>query len=50
MEDPLSDRVLGGEFQNGDQVLVTMNPDGEVVLEREAGVKDVAEPEEAPVV
>ena len=51
VEDPLSDRVLSGEFQNGDAVLVTMNPDGEVVLEREAGVKEVeAEPEVEPVV
>jgi ATP-dependent Clp protease ATP-binding subunit ClpC len=34
VEDPLSDRVLGGEFQNGDSVLVTMNSEGEIVLER----------------
>jgi ATP-dependent Clp protease ATP-binding subunit ClpC len=47
VEDPLSDRVLSGEFQDGDSVLVSMNSEGEVVLERV-----VAEPqkEEAPAV
>jgi len=50
VEDPLSDRVLSGEFQNGDSVLVTMNPDGEVILEREAGIKEVEEPDVEPVV
>jgi ATP-dependent Clp protease ATP-binding subunit ClpC len=47
VEDPLSDRVLGGEFQDGDSVLVTLNSEGEVVLERV-----LAEPqkEEAPAV
>jgi ATP-dependent Clp protease ATP-binding subunit ClpC len=50
VEDPLSDRVLGGEFHNGDSVLVTMNPEGEIVLEREEGVREPeTEPEEAPV-
>jgi ATP-dependent Clp protease ATP-binding subunit ClpC len=33
VEDPLSDRLLGGEFHNGDAILVTLNPEGEVVLE-----------------
>jgi ATP-dependent Clp protease ATP-binding subunit ClpC len=48
VEDPLSDRVLGGDFQNGDAVLVTLNPDGEVILERER--QDEVEKEAAPVV
>jgi ATP-dependent Clp protease ATP-binding subunit ClpC len=36
VEDPLSDRVLGGEFQNGDSVLVSLNSEGEIILERDA--------------
>jgi ATP-dependent Clp protease ATP-binding subunit ClpC len=46
VEDPLSDRVLGGEFQNGDSVLVSLNSEGEIVLEGE-GEKE-QEAEEAP--
>ncbi|HEX2992759.1 MAG TPA: NDP-hexose 4-ketoreductase, partial [Anaerolineales bacterium] len=46
VEDPLSDRLLGGEFHNGDSILVTLNPEGEVVLERAAEDNK----EEAPVV
>jgi ATP-dependent Clp protease ATP-binding subunit ClpC len=46
VEDPLSDKVLGGEFQNGDAVLVSINTEGEVVLERDGAV----EKEEAPAV
>jgi ATP-dependent Clp protease ATP-binding subunit ClpC len=46
VEDLLSDRVLSGEFQHGDSVLVTMNSDGEIALERES----VREIEEEPVV
>ncbi|MEW6084787.1 MAG: ATP-dependent Clp protease ATP-binding subunit [Chloroflexota bacterium] len=46
VEDLLSDRVLSGEFQHGDSVLVTLNSDGEIALERE-GVREV---EEEPVV
>ncbi|HEU0297530.1 MAG TPA: ATP-dependent Clp protease ATP-binding subunit [Anaerolineales bacterium] len=46
VEDPLSDRLLGGEFHNGDSIVVTLIPDGDIVLERE---KD-NETEEAPVV
>jgi ATP-dependent Clp protease ATP-binding subunit ClpA len=45
VEDPLSDRVLGGEFQNGDSVLVTINSEGEIVLER-----GTEKEKEAPVV
>jgi len=44
VEDPLSDRLLSGEFQNGNSILVTLDPDGEVILERDG------EREEAPVV
>jgi len=43
VEDPLSDRVLSGEFTDGDSVLVNVNLDGEIALER------VVEREEAPV-
>jgi ATP-dependent Clp protease ATP-binding subunit ClpC len=46
VEDPLSDRVLGGEFQNGDSVLVSLNSEGEIVLERARG--EEKEQEEAP--
>jgi len=46
VEDPLSDRVLGGEFQNGDSVLVSLNSEGEIALEGE-GEKE-QEAEEAP--
>ena len=46
VEDPLSDRVLGGEFHNGDSVLVSLNSEGEIVLERES--EKETEGEEAP--
>ena len=46
VEDLLSDRVLSGEFKHGDSVLVTLNSDGEIALERE-GVREI---EEEPVV
>jgi hypothetical protein len=36
--------LLGGEFQNGDSILVNINSEGEVVLERDS------EKEAAPVV
>ena len=35
VENPLSDRLLSGEFQHGDTVRVTLNADGEIALERE---------------
>jgi ATP-dependent Clp protease ATP-binding subunit ClpC len=44
VEDPLSDRVLGGDFQNGDMVLVSLNSEGEIILERDGE----PEAEEAP--
>jgi hypothetical protein len=40
--------VLSGEFQNGDSVLVTMTPEGEVTLERSPAPE--TEKEVAPVV
>ena len=46
VEDPLSDKLLGGEFHDGDAILVTLNAEGEVVLER----APEANQEEAPVV
>ena len=45
VENPLSDRLLGGEFPNGASIHVTLNADGEITLEREPE----AEKEEAPV-
>jgi ATP-dependent Clp protease ATP-binding subunit ClpC len=34
VEDPLSDRLLAGEFVNGDNIKVDVNDDGEVVLKK----------------
>ena len=44
VEDLLSDKVLSGEFKSGDTILVAVDPDGDLILEREA------EAEKAPVV
>ena len=44
VEDPLSDRVLGGEFQNGDTVMVSLNSEGEIVLERDKESEKEEEP------
>ncbi len=41
VEDPLSDRLLSGEFSDGDMIDVDVSPDGEVELKRAA----VPEPE-----
>ena len=41
VEDPLSDRLLSGEFRNGNSILVTLDPDNEVILEPQS------EPEQA---
>src|SRR5512146_1392503 len=49
VEDPLSDRVLSGEFQDGDTVLVSLSSEGEIALER-AGEKQEAEAPAAPAV
>src|SRR5512138_2307863 len=48
VEDPLSDRVLSGEFQDGDTVLVSLNSEGEIVLERDGAREEAAA--EAPAV
>ena len=39
VEDPLSDRLLSGEFTDGDAILVEVNPDGDIILTR-AGVPE----------
>ncbi|HSL47171.1 MAG TPA: ATP-dependent Clp protease ATP-binding subunit [Anaerolineales bacterium] len=44
VEDPLSDRVLGGEFQNGDTVLVSLNSEGVIILERDGEGEKQEEP------
>ena len=44
VENPLSDRLLGGEFPNGASIHVALNTEGEITLEREPE----AEKEEAP--
>jgi ATP-dependent Clp protease ATP-binding subunit ClpB len=36
VENPLSKRILAGEFVEGDTVLVDVSPDGEYVFERKA--------------
>jgi ATP-dependent Clp protease ATP-binding subunit ClpC len=46
IEDPLSDSLLSGDFQNGDSILVVVDDDGNLTLERE----DKPEKEEAPAV
>jgi ATP-dependent Clp protease ATP-binding subunit ClpC len=46
VEDGLSDRVLAGEFTDGASILVTVNEDGEISLERKIEIAEV----EAPVV
>ncbi len=46
VEDLLSDKLLSGEFQNGDSILVSVSGDNEIVLERER----IAENQEEPVV
>jgi hypothetical protein len=40
---------LGGEFQNGDTVLVSLNSEGEIVLERD-GEQETEEAPAAPAV
>ena len=46
VEDPLSDKLLSGEFKNGDSILVAVDPDGDLILESE----EKTEKEEAPAV
>ena len=45
VEDPLSDKLLSGEFKNGDSILVAVDPDGDLILESE----EKHEKKEAPV-
>ncbi len=44
VEDPLSDRVLSGEFANGDSVHVDVGEDGEIVLTRADVIEVTPEP------
>ena len=44
VEDPLSDKMLSGEFVDGDSVEVNINDDGEVALEKLETPAAVAEP------
>ncbi|MEW6287416.1 MAG: ATP-dependent Clp protease ATP-binding subunit [Chloroflexota bacterium] len=48
VEDPLSDKLLSGEFQHGDTILVTLDAEQEIVLERVN--EGESEKEEAPAV
>jgi len=51
VEDPLSDALLGGEFGNGDVIIVDLNGDGDVILRREGKGSEVPETSlEEPVV
>src|SRR5574339_474977 len=43
VENPLSDRLLGGEFQDGDSIQVILNSEGEIILEREGAKEETAE-------
>ena len=42
VEDPLSDKLLSGEFVDGDNVTVKVDEDGEIALEK--NTEPVAEP------
>ncbi|MBI1793602.1 MAG: ATP-dependent Clp protease ATP-binding subunit [Chloroflexi bacterium] len=44
VEDPLSDKLLSGEFVDGDAILVSVNADGEAALLRTAAVEKTPEP------
>ena len=44
VEDPLSDRVLSGEFIHGDSILVNVGEDGEIVLVKAEVAEAVPEP------
>jgi ATP-dependent Clp protease ATP-binding subunit ClpC len=51
VEDPLSDALLGGDFGNGDVIIVDLNGDGDVILRREGKGTEVPETTvEEPVV
>ncbi|MBM3125593.1 MAG: ATP-dependent Clp protease ATP-binding subunit [Chloroflexi bacterium] len=42
VEDPLSDKLLSGEFANGDSIHVNVNEDGDIILEKLG--ESIAEP------
>jgi ATP-dependent Clp protease ATP-binding subunit ClpC len=44
VEDPLSDKLLSGEFAHGDSIEVTIGEDGEIVLVKADVVEAVPEP------
>ena len=44
VEDPLSDRLLAGEFIDGDAVKVGVNEDGELVLDKAKAEEKLPEP------
>jgi ATP-dependent Clp protease ATP-binding subunit ClpC len=44
VEDPLSDKVLAGEFNNGDSIRVELNEDGETVLTKAEAAETAPEP------
>jgi ATP-dependent Clp protease ATP-binding subunit ClpC len=44
VEDPLSDKMLSGDFIDGDSVEVIVNDDGEIALEKAQTSAVVAEP------
>ena len=44
VEDPLSDKLLSGEFVDGDSILVNVNTDGEVALVRTSAAEKTPEP------
>ncbi|MFN8384222.1 MAG: ATP-dependent Clp protease ATP-binding subunit [Anaerolineales bacterium] len=44
VEDPLSDKMLSGDFVDGDSVEVVINDDGEIALEKAQTTATVAEP------
>jgi ATP-dependent Clp protease ATP-binding subunit ClpC len=47
VEDPLSDKLLSGEFENGDLVMVDIDPDNQIILRR--GVKEDEESQPASI-
>jgi ATP-dependent Clp protease ATP-binding subunit ClpC len=50
VEDPLSDALLGGDFVNGDTIVVDLNADGDLILRREGkGIEEPETPLEDPV-
>jgi len=51
VEDPLSDRLLAGEFTDGDTIKVEVNDDGELVLDKktEDKIAKIAEPIAEPI-